>query len=357
MADPRFFPGIRSMTLAAIAEVAGGKVAPGSDPSLAFASIATLADAGPSDISFLENRRYIPAFRASRAGACIVHPRLAELSPAGMALVLCDEPYRGYALVAAALHPEPAEPAGIHPSATVGPGCSIGEGASVAAGAVIGAGATLGARASIGANSVIGPGVSIGADTRVGSNATISHALVGERVRVFPGVRIGQDGFGYALGPGGHVKVPQLGRVIIGDDVEIGANCAIDRGALDDTEIGDGVKIDNLVQVGHNVRIGAQTVIAGCVGIAGSATIGARCMIGGGVGVSGHIEICDGAIIGGFSLVERSVDEPGFYTGAWPLQSHAQWERTAATLKQLPRLRQRLRGLEARAGEPPKDSE
>jgi UDP-3-O-[3-hydroxymyristoyl] glucosamine N-acyltransferase len=144
--------------------------------------------------------------------------------------------------------------------------------------------------------------------------------------------------------------------VRIGDDVEIGANCAIDRGALDDTEIGDGVKIDNLVQVGHNVRVGAHTVIAGCVGIAGSATIGARCMIGGGVGVSGHIAICDGAIIGGFSLVERSVDEPGFYTGAWPLQSHVQWERTAATLKQLPRLRQRLRGLEARSGEP-KDPE
>ena len=167
---------------------------------------------------------------------------------------------------------------------------------------------------------------------------------------------VGADGFGFAPSAEGFVKIAQLGSVTIGDDVEIGANCAIDRGALDDTVIADGVKIDNLVQVGHNVRIGAHTVIAGCVGIAGSATIGARCMIGGGVGIAGHIELCDGAVIGGFSLVERSVDEPGFYTGAWPLQGHAQWERTAATLKQLPELRRRIRALASR-GAGPKDDE
>ena len=347
MADPRFFPGIRSMTLAAIAEVAGGKVAPGSDPSLAFASIATLADAGTSDISFLENRRYIPAFRASRAGACIVHPRLAELSPAGMALVLCDEPYRGYALVAAALHPEPAEPAGIHPSATVGPGCSIGEGASVAAGAVIGAGATLGARASIGANSVIGPGVSIGADTRVGSNATISHALVGERVRVFPGVRIGQDGFGYALGPGGHVKVPQLGRVIIGDDVEIGANTTIDRGSVGDTVIGHGTVIDNLVQIAHNVRIGRGCVIVGQAGISGSTRLDDFVVIGGQVGVSGHLHLASGAQVAAKSGVHRDI-RAGEVVGGYPAVPIREFRRIAGAVRMLAR----RRGGEAEGSNP-----
>ncbi|MFZ9408327.1 MAG: UDP-3-O-(3-hydroxymyristoyl)glucosamine N-acyltransferase, partial [Burkholderiaceae bacterium] len=164
---------------------------------------------------------------------------------------------------------------------------------------------------------------------------------------IHAGTGIGSDGFGFAPSREGWIKIEQLGSVRIGHDVEIGASCTIDRGALDDTVIGDGVKIDNQVQVGHNVQIGDHTVIAGCVGIAGSAVIGSRCMIGGGVGVAGHLQICDGAIIGGFSLVERSVSEPGYYTGAWPLQGHADWERTAAVLKQLPRLRQRLRALES----------
>ena len=336
MADPRFFPGIGPMTLAAIAEVAGGTVAPGSDPSLAFASIATLADAGPSDISFLENRRYVPAFRASRAGACIVHPRLAALSPAGMALVLCDEPYRGYARVAAALHPEPAEQAGIHPSATVGPGCSIGEGASVAAGAVIGAGAMIGARASVGANSMIGPGVSIGADTRIGSNATISHALVGERVRVFPGVRIGQDGFGYALGPGGHVKVPQLGRVVIGDDVEIGANTTIDRGSVGDTVIGNGTVIDNLVQIAHNVRIGRGCVIVGQAGISGSTRLDDFVVVGGQVGVAGHLHLASGAQVAAKSGVHRDV-RGGEVVGGYPAVPIREFRRIAGAVRRLAR--------------------
>jgi UDP-3-O-[3-hydroxymyristoyl] glucosamine N-acyltransferase len=175
---------------------------------------------------------------------------------------------------------------------------------------------------------------------------------LGARAIVHAGTVIGADGFGFAPSAQGWVKIAQLGSVRIGDDVEIGANCSIDRGALDDTVIGSGCKLDNQVQVGHNVRIGAGTAIAGCVGIAGSAVIGERCMIGGGVGVAGHITLCDGAVIGGMTLVERSIDEPGFYTGAWPVQTHAQWERTAATLKQLPQLRQRLRALASRIGLP-----
>lgn len=336
MADPRFFPGIGPMTLAAIAEVAGARVAPGSDPALSFASIATLDDAGPSDISFLENRRYIPAFRASRAGACIVHPRLAGVAPAGMALVLCEEPYRGYARVAAALHPEPAEEPGIHPSATVGSGCSIGEGASVAAGAVIGAGATIGPRASIGANSVIGPGVSIGADTRVGANATISHAIVGERVRVFPGARIGQDGFGYALGPAGHVKVPQLGRVVIGDGVEIGANTTIDRGSVGDTVIGHGTVIDNLVQIAHNVRIGRGCVIVGQAGISGSTRLDDFVVVGGQVGIAGHLHLASGAQVAAKSGVHRDV-RPGEVVGGYPAVPIREFRRIAGAVRRLAR--------------------
>ncbi|MFM8991508.1 MAG: UDP-3-O-(3-hydroxymyristoyl)glucosamine N-acyltransferase [Alphaproteobacteria bacterium] len=324
------------MALAAIAEVAGGRVAPGSDPALAFASIATLSDAGPSDISFLENRRYIPAFRASRAGACIVHPRFAERAPGGMALVLCEEPYRGYARVAAALHPEPTEPPGIHPAASVGPGCSIGEGASIAAGAVLGAGVSLGTGASIGANSVIGPGVSIGAVSRIGPNVTISHAIVGERVRVFPGARIGQDGCGYALGAGGHVKVPQLGRVVIGNDVEVGANTTIDRGSVGDTVIGAGTVIDNLVQIAHNVRIGRGCVIVGQAGISGSTRLDDFVVVGGQVGIAGHLHLASGAQVAAKSGVHRDIP-PGESVGGYPAVPIREFRRIAGAMRRLAR--------------------
>ena len=336
MADPRFFPSAGPMTLAAIAEVAGGSVAPGSDPSRGFASIATLADAGPSDISFLENRRYVQAFRESRAGACIVHPRFAAQAPAGMALVLCDEPYRGYARVAAALHPEPAGEPGVHPSASLGQGCSVGEGASVAAGAVIGAGATIGPGASIGANSVIGPGVVVGAGTRVGPNVTISHAIIGQRVRIFPGVRIGQDGFGYALGAGGHVKVPQLGRVVVGDGVEIGANTTIDRGSVGDTVIGDGTVIDNLVQVAHNVRIGRGCVIVGQAGISGSTRLDDFVVVGGQVGIAGHLHLASGAQVAAKSGVHRDIP-PGEVVGGYPAVPIREFRRIAGAVRRLAR--------------------
>jgi UDP-3-O-[3-hydroxymyristoyl] glucosamine N-acyltransferase len=236
----------------------------------------------------------------------------------------------------------------IHPSAVIHPAARLGSGVEVGACATIAAGARLGDRTVVGPHCVVGAEATVGADARLHPNVTVYAGVsIGARAIVHAGTVIGADGFGFAPSPSGWEKIAQLGSVRIGDDVEIGANCAIDRGALDDTVIGDGCKIDNLVQIGHNVRIGRHTVIAGCTGIAGSAVIGSDCRIGGGVGIAGHIEICDGAVIGGFSLVERSVTEPGFYTGAWPLQGHAQWERTAATLKRLPELRRQVRALSA----------
>lgn len=347
------------VTVAAIAERLGAEVR--GDGLRAVWRLAALVSAGPDAVSFLSGRRHATLARGCGAGALIVSAALEDAAPEAAARIIVTDPYLAYARLSqwfeAMLAPPRPAPA-IDPSARVdgtarlGVGVDLGPGVSIGAGAAIGADCAIGAGCSIGAGCVIGPGSVLHPNVVVYPGVTI-----GARAIVHAGTVIGSDGFGFAPSGEGYVKIAQLGSVRIGDDVEIGANCAIDRGALDDTEIGDGVKIDNLVQVAHNVRIGAHTVIAGCVGIAGSATIGARCMIGGGVGVAGHIAICDGAVIGGFSLVERTVDAPGFYTGAWPLQAHGHWERTAATLKQLPQLRQRLRGLESRLGEPKDPSE
>ena len=347
------------VTVDAIAVRLGGSVrGNGARP---IARLASLESAGPDAVSFLSGRRHARLASASAAGALLVSEALASHAPPQAATILVADPYVGYARLSQWFESLLAGPqrraAGIDPSARVdlgarlGPGVEVGPGASIAAGASIGEGTRIGAGCAIGEGASIGPGSTLHPNVVVYPGVTI-----GARATIHSGTVVGADGFGFAPSAEGFVKIAQLGSVRIGDDVEIGANCAIDRGALDDTTIADGVKIDNLVQVGHNVRIGAHTVIAGCVGIAGSATIGARCMIGGGVGIAGHIEICDGAVIGGFSLVERTVDAPGFYTGAWPLQGHAQWERTAATLKQLPELRRRLRAIAAR-GPATKDDE
>lgn len=346
------------VTVDAIAERVGGAVR--GDGARRIARLASLESAGPDAVSFLSGRRHAKAAASSGAGALIVSAALEAHAPAGAARIVAADPYVAYARLSqwfeALSAPAPRAPS-IDPAARVDPAARLGAGVDVGPGASIAAGATIGAGTRIGAGCAIGEGVTIGPGSTLHPNVVVYEGVrIGARATIHAGTVVGSDGFGFAPSPEGYVKIAQLGTVRIGDDVEIGANCAIDRGALDDTTIGDGVKIDNLVQVAHNVRIGAHTVIAGCVGIAGSATIGARCMIGGGVGIAGHIALCDGAVIGGFSLVERSVDEPGFYTGAWPLQGHAQWERTAATLKQLPELRRRVRALASR-GTAPKDDE
>ena len=346
------------VTVDAIAERVGGTVR--GDGARPIARLASLESAGPDAVSFLSGRRHAKLAAASAAGALLVSASLEAHAAPGAARIVVGDPYVAYARLSqwfeALLAPAP-RPAAVDPAARVDPLARLGADVDVGPGASIAAGASVGDGTRIAAGCAIGEGASIGPGSTLHPNVVVYPGVtIGARATIHSGTVVGSDGFGFAPSPEGFVKIAQLGSVRIGDDVEIGANCAIDRGALDDTTIGDGVKIDNLVQVGHNVRIGAHTVIAGCVGIAGSATIGARCMIGGGVGIAGHLEICDGAVIGGFSLVERSVDEPGFYTGAWPLQGHAQWERTAATLKQLPELRRRLRALEARDGDTKDDA-
>lgn len=347
------------LTVDAIAERLGGTVI--GDGTRPIARLASLESAGPDAVGFVTGGRHLRAAAASRAGALIVPPALEARMPAGAARIVVDDAYLGYARLSqwfeSLLAPRDRAGGAIDPLARVDPAARLGERVAVGPGASIEAGAAIGDDCTIGAGCAIGRDASIGAGSRLYAHVVVYPGVrIGARAVVHAGAVIGSDGFGFAPSPDGFVKIAQLGSVVVGDDVEIGANSTIDRGALDDTVIGDGVKIDNLVQVGHNVRIGEHSVLAGCVGIAGSAVIGRRCMIGGGVGIAGHIELCDGAVIGGFSLVERSVDTPGFYTGAWPLQDHAQWERTAATLKQLPRLRQRLRALARQAGEP-KDPE
>ena len=319
--------------------------------------LASLEAAGSDDLAFLASSRFRQAARSTRAGLVIVSPALADSLPSSAARLLVQDPYVCYARVsqwlAARLSPPPA-PAGVHPSAVIDPSARVDPTATIGPGCTVEADARVDAGVALGPQVVIGRGARVGANSRLHSRVVVyADCHLGERCIVHAGTVIGADGFGFAPSTQGWVKIAQLGRVIIGDDVEIGASCAIDRGALDDTVIGDGCKLDNLIQIGHNVRIGAHTAIAGCVGIAGSAQIGSRCMIGGGAGILGHLSICDGAIISAMSLVTRSIREPGMHTGVFPLMANAQWEQAAATLRQLPRLRDRLRRLEReQAGDP-----
>jgi UDP-3-O-[3-hydroxymyristoyl] glucosamine N-acyltransferase len=333
MADPRFFSQAGPFTLARLAEIAGAKIGRGA-PEQEFRDVATLEEAGPDTVSFLDNRRYIEAFAASKAGACLVRPAFAERAPAGMALLLSDQPYKAYAYVARAFHPDPQAPAGVDKRASVDPSARLGDGTAVAPGAVIAAAAVIGARCQIGPNAVIGPGVVLGDDCRVGANASLSHCLLGARVNIYPGARIGQDGFGFAIDPKGHVKVPQLGRVVIGDDVEVGANSCIDRGAVGDTVIGPGCMIDNLVQIGHNVQLGRGCVIVSQVGISGSTRLGDFVSVGGQGGLAGHLKIGTGAQVAAQSGVHKDI-APGEAVGGSPAVPIMEWRRQAAALKRL----------------------
>jgi UDP-3-O-[3-hydroxymyristoyl] glucosamine N-acyltransferase len=330
VADPRFFAAAGPFTAGALAELTAARLERG-DPERLLTDVAPLDAAGPEHLSFLENRKYAAAFAASRAGAAFVHPDLAARAPEGMALLVTPKPYKAYALAASAFHPEPAPPAGIAATAVVDPTARIGEGASIAHHVVIEARAEIGARVRIGANSVVGPGVVIGPDSRIGPNVTLSHCLIGRRCTLYPGVRIGQDGFGFAPDPAGHVKVPQLGRVILEDGVEVGANSTIDRGAGPDTVIGAGSMIDNLVQIGHNVVLGRGCVLVAQVGISGSTRLGDFVMAGGQAGLTGHLTIGSGARIAAKSGVMADVEPGQTVTGYPALPGHEFFRMIAAT--------------------------
>ena len=307
MADPRFFSSAGPFSLAQLADAGEAKLAPGANGNLMFWDVAPLDRAGEREVSFLDNRKYAELFASARAGACIVRPAVASRAPNGMQLILSNEPYRAFALIAQLFHPPVQMQPGIAPGAHVHPTAILGDGCAVAAGAVIAAAARLGPRCIIDANAVIGAAVELGAHCTVGAGASISHAILGDRVVVYPGARIGQDGFGFAMDPVAHIRIPQLGRVLIDDDVEVGANTTIDRGSGPDTIIGRGTMIDNLVQIGHNVEIGRGCVIVAQVGISGSTKIGDHVVVAGHAGIAGHLSIGDGARISAKSGVFRDV--------------------------------------------------
>jgi UDP-3-O-[3-hydroxymyristoyl] glucosamine N-acyltransferase len=319
------------LTVAEIVARLGGQAV--GDAALTIDRIATLAAAERSHISFLANPRYRAQLASTRAGCVIVAPAFAHEAAARACVIVTPDPYLYYARLSQWWAEEGATPPGVHPSAVVEPGACIA------------------ADASIGALSFIGAGAVIGAGTRIAARVTVgARCVIGARGIVHSGAVIGADGFGFAPAPDGRwEKIAQLGSVCIGDDVEIGANTCIDRGALDDTVLGDGVKLDNLVQIGHNVIVGAHTAMAGCVGVAGSARIGAHCTLGGGAIVLGHLELADRVHVSAATVVTRSILKPGTYSGVFPFDDNAAWEKNAATLRQLHALRDRLRALEKKA--------
>jgi UDP-3-O-[3-hydroxymyristoyl] glucosamine N-acyltransferase len=341
MEHPGFFERAGPFSLDVIARHVGAELPASADPSRMIDDVRPLSEAGSADLSFIDNRKYLDALATTRAGACLAAPVLAERVPVHTATLITKAPYRGFALSLQLFYPDAMTPkaAGfgieenvgpIHPSARlepgviVEPGAVIGREAAIGAGSRISAGAVIGYRCHVGRNCWIGPGV------------TVTHALLGNGVIIHAGVRIGQDGYGFAMGREGHLKVPQIGRVIIQDNVEIGANSTIDRGALKDTIIGEGTKIDNLVQIAHNVIIGRHCLIVAQVGIAGSAELGDFVVMGGQSGVVGHIKVGSGAQIAGMSHPKDDVP-PGARMAGTPARPLRQFVREMAALERLAR--------------------
>ncbi len=330
-------------------ELIGGELIGDSVASIRIDRIGPIEGATPSTITFLANPRLQPQLAASTAGCVIVGPALREAATARGAAIVTPDPYLYYARLTQwwAARSRRAPAAGVHASAVVDPSAQLGAGVSIGPLVVIEADALVGDGAVIGAHSVVGRDARIGNGTRLAARVTFGERCrIGARGIVHSGVVIGADGFGFAPTEGRWEKIEQLGAVSIGDDVEIGANTCIDRGALGDTVIGNGVKLDNLIQIGHNVRIGEHTAMAGCVGVAGSAVIGRHCTVGGAGMILGHLELADHVHISAGTLVTRSILKPGQYTGVFPIDDNASWEKNAATLRQLHTLRDRLRALE-----------
>ncbi|MET0291484.1 MAG: UDP-3-O-(3-hydroxymyristoyl)glucosamine N-acyltransferase [Steroidobacteraceae bacterium] len=317
------------------------------DPDIRIDRVGTL-EAGEGAIGFVSSKAYIDALKASRNSAVIVDARLAAHAP--VAALVSANPHVTFAHVAAFLHPEPAETPGVAPTARVAPDAKVDASATIGDYCVVGYGAEIGAGVVLGPHCIIGRGARVGEHTRLHPRVTVGDRVsLGARCIVHSGAVVGADGFGNARDRDGWVKVPQLGTVRVGADVEIGANTTIDRGALDDTVIEDGVKLDNQIQIAHNVVIGAHTAIAACTGIAGSTRIGQRCMIGGATGIGGQISLCDDVVIAGMGMVTKSIEKPGFYSSVFPVEEVRTWRRLVGRFKRLDSLAARVTMLEGKS--------
>lgn len=319
------------------------------DPQTRIDRVAALGAAGPGAIGFVVNTRWLEELRSTCASAVILDRGL--LADCRVAALVARNPHAVFAHIAQRLHPAPVARPGRHPTAVIEPGASIDASAEIQALAYVGAGASIGARVIVGHGSVVGAGAVLADDVRIFPKVTVCDGVrIGPRSILHPGAVIGGDGFGHASEHRAWVRVPQIGSVVLGADVEVGCNTAIDRGALGDTVVEDGVKIDNQVQIGHNCRIGAHTAIAGRVGMAGSSVIGKRCQFAGDAGVAGHVTICDDVIVTARALITASVDRPGVYSGAFPAEPAREWKRLVAEFRRIGKLRERVRKLERDGG-------
>jgi UDP-3-O-[3-hydroxymyristoyl] glucosamine N-acyltransferase len=326
------------------------------DPDARVDRVATLANADAHSLAFLANPRYRQQLATTAAGAVVLDA--ASAAECSTTALVSSNPHATYARIAAILHPPPAAPPGTHPTAVIAPGARVDPSAHVGALSVVGEGAVIGARAFVGPQCLIEEEATVGEDVRLTARVTICRRVqIGARTTIQPGAVIGGDGFGFAQERGRWIKVPQTGTVRVGPDVEIGANTTIDRGAIEDTVIEEGVKLDNLIMIAHNVRVGAHSALAACVGVSGSTSIGCRCMIGGQVGIGGHLTITDDVMITGCTMVSHSIPRPGVYSGGIPLEEAHVWRRLVARFKRLDSLTTRLKALERHTSRGPDQEE
>ncbi|MBB5322600.1 UDP-3-O-(3-hydroxymyristoyl)glucosamine N-acyltransferase [Marinobacter oulmenensis] len=333
----------KSYRLGEIADALGAKLR--GDPDTLISSVATLGAAGPGQISFLANPAYAKYLTDTHASAVILSPEAAADCPTNV--LLLDNPYLGYARLSHWFDPAPVAPAGIHPAAVVDDTATVDETASIGPHAVVEAGACIGAHVVVGAGSIVGARTSIGDHSILRPRVTLAHdVVVGRRCHILSGAVVGSDGFGFANEQGVWHRIAQLGGVVLGDDVEVGANTTIDRGALENTIIGDGVKLDNLIQVAHNVQIGDHSAMAALVGVAGSTRVGRHCVFGGASGVAGHLDIADHVHLTGMTLVTGDIREPGVYSSGTSADNNRSWRKNAVRFRQLDALARRVRELE-----------